>query len=217
MSQTCFDGVDRFFYHQQQQQPQQQPQQTDLPVLGVKALEQILFETQQASQIAPCTPEMERMSPDSSMDWAQNGDKMISTPTSSPSSSTSTLPLPQPDSTTSDSVAYDSDAFNSDDSNDSCAEMQLNAHLINNQGYILNQQSVEQPQNEEEDKSNNNFLEKLSSKCEEVVKEKKKKKKGKRAGNVLLQCHLCEYSTRFKEHLTSHMNTHTNTRKRASS
>lgn len=221
MSQTCFDGVDRFFYAHNQPQ-QQQPQQTDLPVLGAKALEQILFaaaaEPQQASQIAPCTPEMERMSPDSSMDWAQNGEKMIPTPTSSPTS-TSTLPLPQPDSTTSDSVtAYDSDAFNSDDSNDSCAEMQLNTHLLNNPAFVLNQQHVDhhQPQNEDDDKSNNNFLNKLQTvKVDDAqpVKEKRKKKKGKRAGNVLLQCQLCEYSTRFKEHLTSHMNTHTNTRK----
>ena len=37
---------------------------------------------------------------------------------------------------------------------------------------------------------------------------KKRKKKVKRAGDTLLKCHMCDYTTRFKEHLTSHMNTH---------
>ena len=41
-----------------------------------------------------------------------------------------------------------------------------------------------------------------------VPVKKKKKKKSKRAGDVILTCNLCDYSTRYKEHLTSHMHTH---------
>jgi uncharacterized C2H2 Zn-finger protein len=41
-----------------------------------------------------------------------------------------------------------------------------------------------------------------------VPLKKKKKKKCKRAGDVILTCNLCDYTTRYKEHLTSHMHTH---------
>ena len=41
---------------------------------------------------------------------------------------------------------------------------------------------------------------------------KKNSKKSKKAGDTLLKCKCCNYTTRFKEHLTSHMNTHADTR-----
>ena len=41
---------------------------------------------------------------------------------------------------------------------------------------------------------------------------KKNAKKSKKAGDTLLKCDLCEYSTRFKEHLASHMQSHATTR-----
>ena len=98
------------------------------------------------------------------------------------SSASSSSAPPQPDSTTNDHVSYDSDAFNSEDSCDSSSE---NSHAILGQ---LHQQQIEP--------------------VIQVVK--KKKKKSKRAGDVLLRCEeeRCGYTTRFKEHLTSHMHTH---------
>lgn len=43
-------------------------------------------------------------------------------------------------------------------------------------------------------------------------KPKKNAKKAKKAGDTLLKCEMCDYTTRFKEHLTSHMHTHQSTR-----
>ena len=37
---------------------------------------------------------------------------------------------------------------------------------------------------------------------------KKNAKKAKKAGDTLLKCEVCDYTTRFKEHLMSHMHKH---------
>ena len=149
----------------------------DLPILG--QLEQFLEERM-------------RMSPDSTMHEAVN----IQPPHSIRSDSSSNNDQ-IPDSTTSD-LAYDSDAFNSEDSCSSFAEAQ---HMS------LSCHSLAAPSNanllvfKEED------FNESSSSCENQLP-KKNAKKAKKAGDTLLKCHMCDYNTRFKEHLTSHMHKH---------
>ena len=216
------DCVERFLYDHHNihnsNSPASSPQSQLPPIcdLESKVLCDLLFvqeeeaaqhqQQQQQPRTPPVTvPDMEnRMSPDSSsVEWhlqqqqqhphqhqhnslahlaqlSSPASSMVSSPMSSSASSTSAMP--QPDSTTND-VHYDSDAFNSEDS----------THT-------------------DEDENSNPIL--LQRQMEPVVVVvpvvAKKKKKSKRAGDVLLRCEEahCGYTTRFKEHLTSHMHTH---------
>ena len=177
-----------------------------LPVLKSSAIDQILEESTNTSCSSASTTssssssasEMERMSPDSSMDWRQQHQQQPLQQQQQQQQQPHS-PQQQPDSTTNSDgcnnvsnayvnssssnldPGYDSDAFNSDDSNQSMEFVPTSA-------------------------DNNNTSDK--SKSLKLKTKKKKKKKSKRAGDVLLQCQLCEYSTRYKEHLTSHMITH---------
>ena len=128
-----------------------------LPILGTSALEQFL----------EIESERMRMSPDSTMNEVR--------PEARPESLKSEVSSNDqvPDSTTSDTF-YDSDAFNSEDSTSSFAEVLAQAPP--------------------------------------KVYTKKNSKKSKKAGETLLKCNQCNYTTRFKEHLTSHMHTHATTR-----
>ena len=211
------DCVERFLYEHHNihhsNSPASSPQSQLPPIcdLESKVLCDLLFvqeeeaaqqQQQQQPRTPPVTvPDMEnRMSPDSSsVEWhlqqqhphqhqhnslahlaqlSSPASSMVSSPMSSSASSTSAMP--QPDSTTAD-VHYDSDAFNSEDS----------THT-------------------DEDENSNPILLQRQIEPEVVPVVKKKKKKSKRAGDVLLRCEEahCGYTTRFKEHLTSHMHTH---------
>ena len=212
------DCVERFLYEHHNihnsNSPASSPQSQLPPIcdLESKVLCDLLFvqeeeaaqqQQQQQPRTPPVTvPDMEnRMSPDSSsVEWhlqqhqqhphqqhnslahlaqlSSPASSMVSSPMSSSASSTSAMP--QPDSTTTD-VHYDSDAFNSEDS----------THT-------------------DEDENSNPILLQRQIEPEVVPVVKKKKKKSKRAGDVLLRCEEahCGYTTRFKEHLTSHMHTH---------
>ena len=131
-----------------------------LPILGTSALEQFL----------EIESERMRMSPDSTMN---NHPQVRPESIQSEGSNNDQVP----DSTTSD--LYDSDAFNSEDSTSSFAEVLA--------------QSPPQPK---------------------VYTKTKNTKKSKKAGAVKLFCKhdQCDYSTDYKEHMTSHMLTHTTQR-----
>ena len=204
-------------------------EETALPVLGSNALEQLLSQSVSDRLVPnPALEAMERMSPDSSVDWkgSNNSSSMtvassLASPSGSSVSSSASL-VHQPDSTTADLNNYDSDAFNSDDSNHSFAELELNPNLISNLVAQATQQQQQQQQHEQLNFQNNNFNQQqlspssghsLSSFEEDdsrlgKAKKQVRRKKQKRAGDVLIKCELCPYSTRYKEHLTSHMNTH---------
>lgn len=156
-----------------------------LPILGTSALEQFLH--QESERL--------RMSPDSTV----NINAEHSSGQHSIHSDSSVHHNDQvPDSTTTD-LAYDSDAFNSEDSCSSFAEAQqmTNAFAPPSSANLLLLQS--------EDSSS-------SLSFEKKVQNKKNAKKSKKAGDMLLKCEMCAYTTRFKEHLTSHMHTHATTR-----
>ena len=133
-----------------------------LPILGTSALEQFL---EQES-------ERMRMSPDSTM---TEGTVSTSGASIRSEGGYSNAADQVPDSTTSD-LYYNSDAFDSESSICSLAEL-----------------ASSQPPPPK-------------------VYTKKNSKKSKKAGDTLLKCNQCNYTTRFKEHLTSHMNTHADTR-----
>lgn len=136
-----------------------------LPFLGTRDLEQFL---EQES-------ERMRMSPDSTM---TEGPVSTSGAESLRSEGSSSNADQVPDSTTSD-LCYDSNAFDSEDSTSSFAEV-----------------FPPQPPPPK-------------------VYTKKNSKKSKKAGDTLLHCEHrpdCNYTTRFKEHLTSHMQSHNSAR-----
>ncbi len=201
----------------------------ELPVLGNLAcmLDQLLDDQQQQQQqqqrLNRC--EMERMSPDSSMDWTAKASSSsvsveefhVDTGLISPISA---CVEQQPDSTTSElssssvvpppaDTGYDSDAFNSDDSNESFVELQRNPNLLAEIAMQGQQQS-----NRQFDGLNvNGGSSKQDSESVSAKSKKRRAKKVKRAGDVILKCQECKYTTRFKEHLTSHMNRHSGERK----
>jgi hypothetical protein len=166
----------------------------DLPILGTSALEQFLEHTVQEQQRM-------RMSPDSTMELPQP---------LRPSAS-SDLPILQncvvPDSTTSD-LTYDSDAFNSEDSCSSFAEVtaaSTDSLTTASTASITNANLLIAMSNEDESSSSSSSFD---LKRPSMIFKKKNAKKAKKAGDSVLKCDLCNYTTRFKEHLTSHMNTH---------
>lgn len=202
-------------------------QQTDLPVLGSSALDQLLQPFSKLVSEPVLDPVMERMSPDSSMDWMgqrmphqgypiNSSDDTASTSSGSVSSYKALGMKVQPDSTTSD-VNYDSDAFNSDDSNQSFVELQLNPNLLAN--LTMQQQQLIRDAERESSSSGSSigspppqepslyYNDSDNKRCLSG-----KRKKVKRVGAQLLKCDQCSYTTRYKEHLTSHMNTHNNDR-----
>ena len=144
-------SIERFFYDSK-----------SLPILG--QLEQFL---EQES-------ERMRMSPDSTM---TEGPVSTSGAESLRSEGSSSNADQVPDSTTSD-LCYDSNAFDSEDSTSSFAEV-----------------FPPQPPPPK-------------------VYTKKNSKKSKKAGDTLLHCNQpeCNYTTRFKEHLTSHAQSHNSAR-----
>ena len=222
--QTSFD--DRYFYTASDL----------LPVIGTSAIDQVFsvkttagpYKTSFSSHLQ----EMERMSPDSSMDWNQQQQPIPKGTQVSAEESSPVTSAPQPDSTTNEFI-YDSDAFNSEDSNQSFAELSENLldGLHENDGATSGM-AAQSPPPPKVDFANNNFLGKfppsspsssISSAAETtdgcaaqskdvIIRAKTKKKKSKRAGDIVLQCAQCSYTTRFKEHLSSHMNTHNDRR-----
>ena len=212
------DCVDRLFFQHEISKPDY------LPILGTSALEQILSpSTSESSSASSCCSsssgfgDMERMSPDSTMDPILGG--------MSPSHG-SNYPTPtsqQPDSTTHDLSSYDSDAFDSEDSVSSFAEVQeMAAAKIANSANAANAallwpkqfpQDVEQERrvrrsmsSSSSDSYSDNFSNILPHRNSKA--KTNKRKKTKRPEEALLKCQLCDYNTRFKEHLTSHMHTH---------
>ena len=115
------DSVDKLFFYPEISKPD------FLPILGSSAIEQILSPTTSESSSSCCSSssgfgEMERMSPDSTMDPIIGGDM---TGGFNNGSSDHHHHLKHPaDSTTHDLSSYDSDAFDSEDSVSSFAEAQ---------------------------------------------------------------------------------------------
>lgn len=215
MPPSSLDCVERFLYRPEEEEEEEQESKTnlDLPVLGSSALEQFL---QQAVVQQQRLVDMERMSPDSTMEPLASETASISLTMVSQQYHSGGIAAP--DSTTSD-LTYDSDAFNSEDSCSSFAEVQATASASNAHLLLL-------PEEDEEDDSSASSASPASPSFDLVFqnnmdnnnsrKHKKvkvgKAKKTKRAGDVLLQCHQCQYTTRFKEHLASHMHTHATAR-----
>jgi len=171
----------------------------ELPVLGTSALEQILH---QASLDFPPA-----MSPDSTQ-WASS--------TSSASASTSGVESGSesghssdleclPDSTTREAREDDACSTNSDPINSSGSEYSFEPLLEEpapSSYYSSPASSTSLPSPPQ----------KRSSPYSEDAPQKKRSRKSK-AGPTELGCPLCEYTTRVKEHLASHMNSHTSERK----
>ncbi len=223
------DCVDRLFFHQEISRPDY------LPILGSSALEQILSPSiserssvssysssssalSSSSSSSSGFGEMERMSPDSTME-----------PMLSPNlhSHFHSSPLQQqhhqPDSTTQDMTSsYDSDAFDSEDSVSSFIEVQeAKANAAN--AALLWPKQLHQDVSERRvrrsmstsssDSYHSGPAGSLNFSNRPLKAKQTKRKKTKRAEDAVLKCQLCEYSTRFKEHLTSHMQSHDSYRK----
>lgn len=118
-----------------------------------------------------------------------------------------------PDSTTSD-LAYDSDAFNSEDSCSSFAEAQQMSTSLSMPPLPTDGAHASAPSSFHNLFSGNKHktTDEDSSSSSYESRPRKNLKKAKKAGDTLLKCDYCVYTTRFKEHLTSHMNTHATTR-----
>lgn len=221
----------------------------DLPIIGTSALEQILCPSSPSSisttSSSPSLHDMERMSPDSTMEFTRSHNGNPYQNCSGQALIENSPPIiAQPDSTTQDLSNYNSDEFDSDDSCDSSFDIQegsrpyhnaptpngssfmqqthqkqsnsllgshpqvgANVHQPHptpspqNLDLIYNSSSYNGVQQDQKNINNNNNNNHMPIK-------KKKKKKSKRAGDVILTCNLCDYTTRYKEHLTSHMHTH---------
>ena len=223
------DNVDRLFFHPEISKPD------FLPVLGSSAIEQILSPTtsesssSSSSSSSYCSSssgfsEMERMSPDSTMDPI-TGEMSPSNGSNYLVGSASQLHQ-HPDSTTQDLSSYDSDAFDSEDSVSSFAEAQELAAASKSASSASPANAAllwpKQLQQDVTDQERRNRRSLSSSSSESfnfsgtlsnlVSKSKPSRKKTKRSEDVLLKCESCDYTTRFKEHLTSHMHTHDNDR-----
>ena len=173
---------------------EKKPLVDSLPIL--EKLEQIL------PQFLDQESERMRMSPDSTMphEVVNNQIQHSEAHSSIRSNSLSQINDQIPDSTTSDGspgseLAYDSDAFNSEDSCSSFAE----AQQVSLSHSLAAPSSVNFGLKLEEDFNGCNY---------ERLPHRKNSKKAKKAGDSLLKCEVCDYTTRFKEHLTSHMHKH---------
>ncbi len=187
---------------------------SDLPILGTSALEQFLEQSVQENQRLNNMQD-QRMSPDSSSNAV--GASLSSVEDEQPPVASQNNMVP--DSTTSD-LAYDSDAFNSEDSCSSFAEVMANsaasaASEVNNANLLLVKDSSLNFKDLKNKLNHNNAGHHQNSSVNGVNHgriKKKNVKKSKRAGDTLLKCEQCPYTTRFKEHLTSHMHTHATAR-----
>ena len=164
-----------------------------------------------------------RISPDSSMDWNGNAEPvdvkklgLMSQVGHTPLQPDSTWqgsngsPPPSPAMGGGGAVNYDSDAFDSDASDASYLELERNPNLIAEilaSAHPAIRSESNGPVERESGLAAAAAAEEEAAAGKRKTK-KTKKKKVKRAGDVVLQCSQCDYSTRFKEHLTSHMNTH---------
>ena len=177
----------------------------ELPVLGTTALEQILH---QASLDFPPA-----MSPDSTQ-WASS--------TSSASASTSGVESGSesghssdleclPDSTTREAREEDACSTNSDPINSSGSEYSFAASPPSFEP-LLEEAAPSYYSSPASSTSLPSPPQKRSSPYSEDAPQKKRSRKSK-AGPTELGCPLCEYTTRVKEHLASHMNSHTSERK----
>jgi len=182
----------------------------ELPVLGTSALEQILH---QASLDFPPA-----MSPDSSQ-WTSN-----STSTSASSASTSGVESGSesghssdleclPDSTTREPRDDDNCSTNSDPINSSGSEYSFAASPPSFEPLLHEETHPSSYYSSGSSTSPASVAQKrcASSGVDEAPLKKRSRKS--KAGPTELACPLCEYSTRVKEHLASHMNSHTSDRK----
>ena len=166
---------------------------SELPVIGTSALEQILH--QASLDFNPA------MSPDSSQ-WTHSTSGVESGSESLDGRTESDLEC-LPDSTTQDNKDDDTCSVNSDPINSSGSEYSFAASP-----------PVFEPVLHEETNNNTNAssAQKRKSPSSEDAPSKKRSRKSKAGPNELC-CPLCEYTTRVKEHLASHMNSHTSDRK----
>jgi len=163
---------------------------------------------------------MERMSPDSTMDPIL----ALTSPDGQISNYSRLSSREQPDSTTNDLSSYDSDAFDSEDSVSSFAEVQEAAESAN--AALLWPKQIEQPQIENLNESERRERRRISSSSSSSYSEQNipltfsnilstdksslqtkssKKKKTKRAEASVLKCQFCEYTTRWENrHRTNH-------------
>jgi uncharacterized Zn-finger protein len=173
----------------------------ELPVLGTSALEQILH---QASLDFPPA-----MSPDSSQWTSASTASTSGVESGSESGHSSDLDC-LPDSTTREARDDDQCSDNSDPINSSGSEYSFAASPPSFEP-LLPEEPCSYPSYPGEGLSPTAGL-KRSAGQEAEAPAKKRSRKSK-AGPTELACPLCEYSTRVKEHLASHMNSHTSDRK----
>jgi len=165
---------------------------SELPVIGTSALEQILH--QASLDFNPA------MSPDSSQ-WTastsgvESGSESLDGRTESDSECL-------PDSTTQDNKDDDTCSVNSDPINSSGSEY----------SFAASPPVFEPVLHDETNNNNASSAQKRKSPSSDDAPSKKRSRKSK-AGPNELACPLCEYTTRVKEHLASHMNSHTSDRK----
>jgi len=187
---------------------------SELPVIGTSALEQILHQASLdfSSSASPSSSTMSSMSPDSTTSSFSGGRNSTS---GIESGSESEYILP--DSTTdnkdeeSDNCSVNSDPINSSSSEYSFAAsppsfepiLQEDQSPVNSSPHSLKRKgdSVDCTDCTEEETT------------EEARPISKKRARKSKAGPCELSCPLCEYKTRVKEHLASHMNSHTQDRK----
>ena len=165
---------------------------SELPVIGTSALEQILH--QASLDFNPA------MSPDSSQ-WTASTSGVESGSESLDGRTESDLEC-LPDSTTRDNKDDDTCSVNSDPINSSGSEY----------SFAASPPVFEPVLHEEPNNNNASVAQKRKSPSADEAPSKKRSRKSKAGPNELC-CPLCEYTTRVKEHLASHMNSHTSDRK----
>jgi len=173
---------------------------SELPIIGSSALEQILH---QASLDYPAQPQM---SPDSSQ-WTQSSSGVES---GSESLDGDCLP----DSTVQDTKDdTDTCSVNSDPLNSSSSEYSFAASPPVFENILADDSGVGHTLDSSPVSSGPaGGIKRKSAGSDDSAPTKKRSRKSK-AGPHELCCPLCEYTTRVKEHLASHMNSHTSDRK----
>ena len=173
----------------------------ELPVLGTSALEQILH---QASLDFPPA-----MSPDSSQ-WTSASTSGVES--GSDTCSSSDLDC-LPDSTTREAREEDNCSENSDPINSSGSEYSFAASPARFDPMIPDESPTNSSYYSSNSSTSSSLAQKRSAPMSSEDTPQKKRSRKSKAGPTELACPLCEYSTRVKEHLASHMNSHTSDRK----
>ena len=186
---------------------------SELPVIGTSALEQILHQASLDYPHPPVSSTSPAMSPDSSQ-WTHSTSGVES---GSESSDIDCLPDSTVRDKEDDNCSVNSDPLNSSSSEYSYAasppvfepvldipeDVSNNNSVLNDSGNLSSVSS---------DSPTSSAIKRKNVEDDSSAPIKKRTRKSKAGPNELC-CPLCEYSTRVKEHLASHMNSHTSDRK----